>query len=83
MCRWSTREGGAPVSCAMGETALLGVVFVFLLFPTPALAYLDPGTGSMVAQVIIAAMLGVLFQAKMIWRRLKDLFARIYARRKQ
>ncbi|MDB5619752.1 hypothetical protein [Tardiphaga sp.] len=61
---------------------MMPAVFLFVLFTTPAYAYLDPGTGSIVAQVIIAAMLGVLFQGKMLWRRLRGFVAAMYHRRK-
>ena len=62
---------------------MLRAAFLILLFPTPAFAYLDPGTGSIIAQVMIAAMLGLLFQAKMLWRRLKSFVTTIYDRRRK
>jgi len=62
---------------------MLRAAFLILLFPTPAFAYLDPGTGSIVAQVAIAAMLGLMFQAKMLWRRLKGFVTTIYHRRRK
>ncbi len=39
---------------------LLGVLFlVSVIYPNPCYAYLDPGTGSMIIQSIIAAFVGV------------------------
>jgi hypothetical protein len=38
------------------------------------LAYIDPGSSSYLVQVIIAAILGVLFYFKTIWHRIKDFF---------
>ncbi|MCY3759063.1 MAG: hypothetical protein OXG96_15185 [Acidobacteria bacterium] len=49
--------------------ALLG--FYWLLFPPPTYAYIDPGTGSYLVQVVIAALLGVLFSLKIYWARIK------------
>jgi len=44
-----------------------------LLLPAPALAYIDPGTGSFVIQGIIAAIVGAGFAVKMFWHRIKAL----------
>ena len=33
------------------------------------LAYLDPGTGSLVLQMIIASVVGVFFMLKNFWKR--------------
>lgn len=38
------------------------------------LLYIDPGSGSYLAQVIIAAVLGVAFYFKTIWLRVKMFF---------
>jgi hypothetical protein len=40
------------------------------------LLYIDPGSGSYLIQVIIAAILGGLFYFKNLWRKLKSLFIR-------
>ena len=49
--------------------ALLG--FLWLLFPPPTYAYIDPGTGSYLVQVVIAGLLGVLLSLKFYWARIK------------
>jgi hypothetical protein len=42
----------------MSWVALLGVIaFVAAIFPTAAYAYIDPGTGSLLAQMAIASVL--------------------------
>jgi hypothetical protein len=42
----------------MSWMALLGVIaFVAVIFPTAAYAYIDPGTGSLLAQMAIASVL--------------------------
>ena len=40
------------------------------------LLYIDPGSGSYLVQVIIAAVLGALFYFKNLWFRIKSFFAR-------
>lgn len=43
---------------------------------TPAMAYLDPGTGSMVLQLILGGVAGGLVIIKLYWARLKEVFVR-------
>jgi hypothetical protein len=45
-----------------------------VLLSSPAYAYIDPGTGSMVIQAVAAAILGSLAFIKIFWRRLRTLF---------
>jgi hypothetical protein len=40
------------------------------------LLYVDPGSGSYLVQMIIAAILGALFYFKTIWWRIKSFFSR-------
>jgi len=47
------------------------VAALLLLSPTSAHAYLDPGTGSYVVQMLIAGILGAAFAVKMYWIRIK------------
>ena len=39
-------------------------------------AYIDPGTGSLVFQVIVGAVVGALVTLKLYWQRVKLFFAR-------
>jgi len=39
-----------------------------LVLSSPAAAYLDPGTGSIVLQMLIAGALGAAFAVKRFWR---------------
>jgi hypothetical protein len=55
------------------------VVFVcLLLFASTqvAQAYVDPGTGSYVIQILIAALAGAAFAVKIYWRKIKQLVSR-------
>ncbi|MBN8550174.1 MAG: hypothetical protein J0M12_12725 [Deltaproteobacteria bacterium] len=47
-----------------------------VVLPQPAHAYLDPGTGSVILQVVMAGILGALFTAKTWWRNVKAFFSR-------
>jgi hypothetical protein len=49
-------------------------VAVYFISVAPAHAYIDPGTGSMVLQIVLAAAVGALFFFKIIWRKLKSFF---------
>ncbi len=46
-----------------------------VLFPASAHAYLDPGTGSYLIQVLIAFLLGMLATGKIIWIHIKSFFS--------
>jgi hypothetical protein len=39
-------------------------------------AYIDPGTGSYVIQILIAALAGAAFAVKIYWRKIKGIFSR-------
>ena len=43
---------------------------------TRPLAYLDPGSGSYLLQLLIASLLGALFALRMYWDRIKTFFRR-------
>ena len=47
-----------------------GVICV--LTAGPAYAYVDPGTGGMLVQLVTGGIAGVIILARLYWRRLKD-----------
>jgi len=49
----------------------------FVLCPPPSHAYLDPGNGSMLLQLLLAGFAGVAVALKMFWRRVVAFFARL------
>ncbi len=53
---------------------LIPLGFVLLACPAPALAYIDPGTGSLLVQLLIASILGAIFALKRFWTRLFAVF---------
>ena len=50
---------------------------------TKILAYLDPGTGSMVFQLLIAGLLAGGFTIKMFWSRIKAFFSHLFTKNSQ
>ena len=58
---------------------VLRVAFVLaacLLIASPAHAYLDPGTGSMLVSALIGVAAAVALALKMFWYRVRGLFRR-------
>lgn len=52
-------------------------LFVFILtlgLTRPAFAYLDPGTGSMILQLLLGGVAGAMVVGKLYWHRLKEFF---------
>jgi len=67
-CHWSKRTTGFALFCAV-------LAFAFD-FSRPAFAYLDPGTGSIMLQLLLGGVAGGLVVAKLYWNKLKGLFFR-------
>ena len=57
-------------------------VLVLLVYETSAHAYLDPGSGSYIFQLIIAGFLGIAFTVKMFWRRISAFLAGVFKKNK-
>jgi len=57
----------------LGRSRSKTVVFLLILVisPTPAYAYLDPGTGSLIVQMIIAGVATCLFVIRTKWAQIK------------
>jgi hypothetical protein len=54
-----------------------------LLAPlTRQVAYLDPGTGSFLLQLLLATLLGSLFLVRTFWSRIKGFFGRVFSKNK-
>ena len=47
------------------------------------LAYLDPGSGSYLIQILIAALLGGAFVIKSFWRQITSYFTRLFKGKKE
>ena len=70
-----------PTSRSRGAL-VAGIVAIILAAPSTAHAYLDPGTGSYLFQVIAAVLLGALFSLKIFWANIKSILANRFSRRK-
>jgi hypothetical protein len=55
-------------------TKLAAVLLVLTLSATPAYAYLDPGTGSMLVQGLVAGLAVVSAAVAAFWTRIRRLF---------
>ena len=58
----------------------LSILF-FLLLAKPVHAYVDPGTGSYVLQLVLAFIFGGLFGIKLYWKKIKNFIANIFSRK--
>lgn len=53
------------------------VLFFAVIFtPSTSWAYLDPGTGSYVLQILAVLFVGSIFSIRLFFRRIKDFFSR-------
>ena len=55
----------------------------FAVFPANAYAYLDPGTGSYVLQVLVGIFLGGIFTIKVFWGNIKKSILNFVSKRKK
>jgi hypothetical protein len=53
---------------------ILVLFLVLLTIPREAQAYLDPGSGSYLIQIIIASVAGVGYFLKLNWEKVKNVF---------
>lgn len=51
-------------------------VCLYSMVISPAAAYIDPGSGSLVFQVVVGAAMAVSLGVKVFWRRITTFFAR-------
>lgn len=55
-------------------------IAVVMFLPQTAMAYLDPGTGGYVIQVVVGAALGIAFTVKTYWGLLKTKITGLFSR---
>ena len=53
---------------------ILLILIALIVIPQSVSAYLDPGVGNMIWQLLVAVGLGAAFTLKMYWQKLKDRF---------
>ena len=54
----------------------VGVLALWLVLEVPVEAYLDPGSGSMLLQILLGGFAAVGVIAKLYWNRVTSLFSR-------
>ncbi|MBT3311504.1 MAG: hypothetical protein HN737_08310 [Desulfobacterales bacterium] len=59
------------------SSIIISVSAAILLAAQNAYAYIDPGTGSMILQVVIGVVVGSAMAVKMSWRRIKSFWFRM------
>ena len=59
----------------LGHCSLI-VLFLSLIAPSAAFAYLDPGSGSMLLQLVLGGLAGLAVIAKLYWHRLLGFFGK-------
>ena len=57
-------------------------LFCFM-FPAVSYAYLDPGTGSYLLQIVIALFAGTIIFVKIYWNKIKIFFTNIHSKHKK
>lgn len=58
------------------------VLILFFLTSRPSYAYLDPGSGSYLLQILLAGLLAASFMLKSFWQKLRAFFSRFFNRKK-
>jgi hypothetical protein len=59
------------------------VAVVALSFPQYVYSYIDPGTGSYIIQIVIAAFVAVSFVVKVYWLKIKGFVGRLFSKKEQ
>lgn len=67
----------STVVCRLVILVLVGICYV-----SPAYAYLDPGTGSIILQGLLAAIAGATAALGVYWQRIKCLFSSLFSSKK-
>ena len=58
----------------MNVSAIAILAVSALLVATPAYAYVDPGTGGMLVQILAGGVGGLLVLARLYWARIRERF---------
>ena len=64
-------------------TAVMAILFAALMLlacPRDAQAYIDPGTGSYVLQIVIGFVLAALFSIKICWTKARHFFTGLFSK---
>lgn len=56
-------------------------LYFLMLGPQNTYAYIDPGTGSYLLQLMLAGLLGLAFTIKIFWQKIKMFFLKFFRMR--
>lgn len=59
----------------------LMAVFAVLLIASPAYAYIDPGTGGMLLQLLLGGLAGAVVVVRLQWERIRETTRRMFSGR--
>lgn len=62
------------------KDVIIGTVILLLWSSRGVEAYIDPGTGSYIIQVIIGGVLGAAFALKVYWKKVKFYFSNLLSK---
>lgn len=63
------------------NTKLFILLTLFLVFNQQVYAYIDPGTGSMIIQMLIAGSVALIYAVKLQWKNLKGFAKKLFAKK--
>ena len=61
---------------------LINFLFINLILFSSAQAYVDPGSASIVVQVIIGLIAGFIATMKLWWKKFVDFFSKVFKKKK-
>jgi hypothetical protein len=70
---------GSPVTSSM---RIMGIILAGLFYVAPVYAYVDPGTGSIILQGLLAGVAVVITSVSMFWQRIRSFFSSLFSPRK-
>ena len=67
----------------MNKIFSLLYILTFIIFPTKAFAYLDPGTGSIILQAILGFIAATIASISIYWAKFKSLISKLFFKKKE
>jgi len=77
------KKGITMKHCGLLTRLTVLLSLVLLMFPRKAFAYLDPGTGSYILQLVLAALFGASFAVRIYFKNVKSFIGRIFSKKKK
>jgi hypothetical protein len=75
------QRGGPMKQIKFAGRSFLLLAALCLVFPFYSYGYIDPGTGSYVFQIIVAALVAVSFAVKVYWLKIKGFIAGLISKK--